>query len=473
MPRYRFRWELLPQAVAVSLAANANISGDPLDGLRRRYGARPRSDFVKDQWTVLRDNWLADDATARGHVIHELRQNRLGDWQTSPSPQTGEQTYLASCRNTASLREIVLAAFHDLGSTGPTGKPANSTTTPEPGIVVARPRERIDVNQANEAAWTDLEARLAHALETLGDGQVLLIETAPSIDDENNAAYMQYAGQGPAGIRAEFSSNTFLDQRSRLTQTQEAALCSLGWLPPTGTAAESTPESDPSGSPNYYRDFPAPVSGSGLARMAIASLRDVLGIPHPSILAAVGYATGTDAAAPDVDLGIPVLDHKPASTQPALAVMTTTATELQKLVNETIATMVGTTITHDPDGDIPIRVGSAMVFIRIVKDAPLLELFSPLLLEVDESPALMGRLQTLNRDLRFVQLYANGQTVMAAIQLFAAPFVPAHLLAALQILTQVADKHDDQLQAEFGGRQFFGEFRPPPQQSGPMTGGYL
>src|SRR4051794_11830675 len=116
MPRYRFRWELVPDDLRRSLAEHIGLPGEPEQGLRRRYGARPGVGFVKDHWPVLRDQWLSHDASARKRVVDELRQLRLGQWEILPD--TDEYAYLGSCRNTVSLQAVVLTAFHDLGSSG-------------------------------------------------------------------------------------------------------------------------------------------------------------------------------------------------------------------------------------------------------------------------------------------------------------------------------------------------------------------
>ncbi len=59
MPRYRFRWEQLPGALARRLARDLQLTGEPVAALREGYGARPGDDFVRDAWPFLRGAWLA------------------------------------------------------------------------------------------------------------------------------------------------------------------------------------------------------------------------------------------------------------------------------------------------------------------------------------------------------------------------------------------------------------------------------
>jgi hypothetical protein len=339
--------------------------------------------------------------------------------------------------------------------------------------VVARPCG-VDIDRATQAAWEDFEGRLARMLTTLREHQCVVIEVAPphaAEELEGAPRFVQFAGQGDAGLRAEVSSNSFLDKQYQLDDLQQTRLRSLGWHPPTGSPDEATPERDPSGSPNYFHDFPAPVSGEPVARMTVATLRDALHVPHPSVLVAAGFAAEDNVSPPILDLGIPVLAQQP--TQPAGGVVLNpkSVDELRRMVDDALTPSFGGKVPHDPDGDIPVRAGSAMVFVRAAGDAPVVELFAPLLLEVDASASLMTRLGELNNSLRFARLSWQNRTVLASMQLFAGPFVPDHLQAALGVMSRIADEVDDKLQAEFGGRLFFGEFRPPPEDRG--TGGYL
>jgi len=119
--------------------------------------------------------------------------------------------------------------------------------------------------------------------------------------------------------------------------------------------------------------------------------------------------------------------------------------------------VVGGVPAHDDDGDIPIRSGSAIVFVRVAVDGPFIELFSPVLVEVEGSPLALERISQLNRWVRFVSFGWDSGTVHASMHLYCHPFVPEHLRHAVGVLTSVADRLDDELRLGLGGRQFFGE----------------
>ena len=78
MPRYRYRWEIVPRPITRRLARDLRLEGQPVQALQSRYGMRPTVDLVRDAWPTLRDFWLARDTVARRALVAELRQQRLG-----------------------------------------------------------------------------------------------------------------------------------------------------------------------------------------------------------------------------------------------------------------------------------------------------------------------------------------------------------------------------------------------------------
>lgn len=90
MPRYRFRWELLPAALIRRIARELQLDGVSAAALRKAYGTRPGDDFVRDAWPLLRDEWLAKDGPARRSVVTLLRERK------SRSSRVAECTYPAA-----------------------------------------------------------------------------------------------------------------------------------------------------------------------------------------------------------------------------------------------------------------------------------------------------------------------------------------------------------------------------------------
>ncbi|MFI7516422.1 T3SS (YopN, CesT) and YbjN peptide-binding chaperone 1 [Micromonospora echinofusca] len=149
--------------------------------------------------------------------------------------------------------------------------------------------------------------------------------------------------------------------------------------------------------------------------------------------------------------------------------------KLTHRVRAVLAGLLGVTTDQlrvDADGDVGIRAGSAMIFVRAQDDPPLVDVFSPLLTGVDPTESLYRRLSDLTNGLVIGRVYCTGDTVWASIPVFGQDFAPTHLLLALRAMIALADDLDDQLRREFGGSRFFG-----PESAGlvavPDPTGYL
>lgn len=139
--------------------------------------------------------------------------------------------------------------------------------------------------------WHLFAARLQQVLSEMQEGQFLVL----TLKETNR--FVQFAAQGALGMRAEATSNHFLSGQDQLDSKKAAALVALGWNPPTGTPKQSTPESDPEGSPNFYLDIPNPIDFSKLAVMAIHTLSDVYGVAHDGFLECAAYDSAGNAIA--------------------------------------------------------------------------------------------------------------------------------------------------------------------------------
>ena len=124
-------------------------------------------------------------------------------------------------------------------------------------------------------AWPPFEKALASALAKLEEDQFLVISA------KRGDRFVQFAGQGSFGMRAETASNGFLPKSEQLDDEQIKALGALGWSSPTGTPETSTPETEPDGSPNFFRDFAQPVRHEAIAELAVRTLRRSCGCRIP------------------------------------------------------------------------------------------------------------------------------------------------------------------------------------------------
>ncbi|MDW3217114.1 MAG: hypothetical protein R8F63_00765 [Acidimicrobiales bacterium] len=147
--------------------------------------------------------------------------------------------------------------------------------------------------------WYGFHGRLVHTLASLAEDEFLVI----SRRDVNR--YVQFAAQGSDGMRVETTANTYLEPWEQLAVGDLLALDRLGWTPPTSPLATS-PEHDPHGSPNYFRDWPTPVPHGEIACLAVATLTVVHRVDDFDLLAYDAFhATGRPIDLPELGLARP------------------------------------------------------------------------------------------------------------------------------------------------------------------------
>jgi len=336
-----------------------------------------------------------------------------------------------------------------------------------------------DLNGKVRDAWREFVNTLATALKQLAPGTVLDLTLDPTASGTGDAVYEVRIVTGADGaLTATGVSNAMLPDGYRLDRSAVGALVALGWSPP-GVL---------DGSGDHF-GLRLPADGAGqLAVVVSRTLRDVYGAPHPAFLTyeAIGpdhetvHVPALGAArllAPDEPGAAP---DEPADTRRALARLGAEMVELPlpEQVTAVVATLMKTTpeaLSVDPDGDISIRAGSAMVFVRVRDNPPLIDVFSPILTEVEPTEKLYVKLSELTNRMPIGRLYCAGDTVWASVPVFGRDFQATHLMLAVQVMTGLADELDDRLHGEFGGRRFFGEGDKPSLKAaeGERTGMYL
>jgi hypothetical protein len=133
--------------------------------------------------------------------------------------------------------------------------------------------------------------------------------------------------------------------------------------------------------------------------------------------------------------------------------------EARAKVEQLLKQLLGTTeLAVDAAGNWPIRMGSAIYFVRAVESpmAPaFVQVFSPLLGEVEKSPGLLEALNDINVQVVFARVaWVNGM-VMASSELLAETLDLQELHAACATIAQLADTYDNALQGRFGGQISF------------------
>ena len=298
----------------------------------------------------------------------------------------------------------------------------------EPTRVCAVSR-RYGSTQVVSRDWDVFLERLTFVLSKLEEDQYLILSA------KNSNRFVQFACQGVWGMRVEASSNHFLKDDDRLNRRQISWLRSHGWNPPTGKLNKSTPDKDPGGSPNFYIDFPAPVTAGDIAHIAIETLVNGLEISHPASLAYEAFDVNRKS------LSFEELGLKPVVKQ---------AKPLMERVLEVCREVTGIAdLERDEDGDVSILFGPIMVCATSLEDK--VRLSTGLITDIFESPALLSKLNQLNFELQGIRCVHHGKTVYAAFDIPANPFVPKHLADEMQEFGAVAEGLALLLRAEFSG----------------------
>ncbi|SCF43087.1 T3SS (YopN, CesT) and YbjN peptide-binding chaperone 1 [Micromonospora mirobrigensis] len=355
---------------------------------------------------------------------------------------------------------------------------AQAGTPPEQyeSILLDEP-STADLRAKVNEAWRELARALAERLRELPAGAHLELTLDPTASGTGDAVYSTSVDVGEEGkISARAVGNATLPQGYRLDRAAVADMIALGWSPP-GVVAGSGEDFGLDGST---------AEAAKLAPVLTRTLRDVYGAPHPAFLVYLVH-DGQGESLPVPPLGTARSEFGPdrdveADLDEALAAAGSKEGEKDVLeLADRVRTVVSTMLKSDADqlqvdsdGDINIRAGSAMVFVRVRDNPPLVDVFSPVLTEVEPTERLYVKLSELTNRMPIGRLYCADDTVWASIPVFGRNFQATHLMLAVQVMTGLADELDDRLHGEFGGKRFFGEGDKPARPEGEhRTGMYL
>ena len=344
-------------------------------------------------------------------------------------------------------------------------------TKPAEGTLYEDPLT-ADLSAKVTQSWAEFGQALADALPQLPAGSALDLILDPTAAGTGEAVYAVTVMPVDEELRAYAVSNAMLAPEHRLSRSAVGELVALGWSPP-GVVAGSDDR--------FGLSLPV-AQAERLAAIVTRTLREVYGTPHPAFLV---YTTSTEKGDPVElpQLGAARVDPGGGEDVSRLGRIDLNAMPLPDKVGAVIAAMMKVTpesLPVDNDGDIGIRSGSAMVFVRVRDNPPLVDVFSPVLTGVNANERLYQKLSELTHRMPIGRLYCTGQTVWASVPVFGRDFQPTHLMLAVQVMTGLADELDDTLHGESGGKRFFVETdkagtdeSEPEKDSDSPTGMYL
>jgi hypothetical protein len=149
---------------------------------------------------------------------------------------------------------------------------------------------------------------------------------------------------------------------------------------------------------------------------------------------------------------------------------------LRPFVEQTVAEYLGIEkVQVWEDGTIPIRSGSTIVNVRLVQgenpSRPILQVYSPLLSELDSSAELLTKLNEVNANLTFVRAFWTDRQVILAMELLAETLDRDQIAHAVSLVSLAGNFWDSELNKAFGGKTYFAEEPAPPADPAASGGG--
>lgn len=298
----------------------------------------------------------------------------------------------------------------------------------------------FDLDRSTAQAWTEFQSRLSEVLAHLDDSADLTIGTESA--GEEQAPFLHFSAPEGGLVRAEAAGNAVLGERYQLGNQQLQDLEDAGWQPPTTTGARPTA--------NFWVELPQSES-ERISALAVSALRDVYGVFHPVFLAPDQLA---EILKPPPE---PLPDLPGYAPEDVVATMPSNQGQLDRLVDAELVDMFGHRPMRDSEGDIALRVGSTMLFLRTTPDGQEVIVFSTVVHEVDGRSRAAEVLNDLNCQARWVKFSLIRDRVFVTLSVPARPFVPAHLHQAVRIMSEVADGIDNELATKLHGRTTFGD----------------
>jgi hypothetical protein len=138
---------------------------------------------------------------------------------------------------------------------------------------------------------------------------------------------------------------------------------------------------------------------------------------------------------------------------------------LQPFVEKTVAEYLGIEqVQVWEDGTIPIRSGTTIVNVRLVQgedqSRAILQVYSPMLREIESSPELLAKLNEVNANLMFVRAFWTDRQVILALELLAETLDRDQVAHAVSLVSLAGNFWDSELNKAFGGSTYFAE-EPP------------
>ncbi len=283
----------------------------------------------------------------------------------------------------------------------------------------------FDFDRSVEQAWRRFTERLGVVLSMMDETEPLTLQP---YDPVEGRWQMRFVQNQPDHVMIHIHLG---DDAVELTEAELANLTGLGWKPDAAGLSLTDEQDD----------------CAILAKEAVTALRQVFMVEHPVFLESnVLSDILQEPIVDDLD-GVPGIE--------AVAFHDLDQTQLTAMVTEELAAISQATLMRDQDGDLAVRFGSTMLFVRIPADGQEIRLFSVLVHDVAGRSRAAEVLNDINAHARWVRFSLVRDKIIATMPILAAPFVPAHFRQAVAEMIRVADGVDDLLADSLQGKTTF------------------
>lgn len=299
----------------------------------------------------------------------------------------------------------------------------------------------FDLDRSTAESWLEFEGRLAEVLSMIDDTADFTLGCV-AVDDEE-VPFVRFHSLARDTLLAEAASNAAVGEKYQLGPAELTRLAELGWRDPV-----SEPEHPGEPRTENFWLVQDQERSELLAALAVTTLRDVYGVQHPVFLA-------PDQLAEILTPGPEPVAQTEYDAEDVVATIPAGREHLRELVEAELVEMFGHPPLHDAEGDIAIRVGSTMVFLRLSADTREVLVFASLVRDVEGRSRAVEVLNDLNAESRLVKFQLIRDQVFLTCSVMSHPFVPAHLHQAVTLMAEVADGIDDDLAGKLRGRTTF------------------
>jgi hypothetical protein len=299
--------------------------------------------------------------------------------------------------------------------------------------------ENFDLERNIADAWTAFSRRLAEVVSMMDVGATLTLNTHDS-ELPGTEPFVRFRVEPGNVLVTEVPTNNELAADFRLTELKVHDLVELGWNSPDLAAAPPRKR--------YWRSVSQEFSELA-ADAAVAVLCEVFRVPHPVFLAPDQLAEILNPDSPDE------LPPSEFDAEDLVAIVPRSPEHLRELVSAELTKLLGHMPMLNDDGEFAIRMGTAMVFVRVTRDARELIVFSPAVHDVEGRTRASELLSDLNARSRYVKFIMLSDRVFITLSLMSHPFVRAHFCQALDLVGQLAAEMDEKLAVALRGEPYF------------------